>query len=54
MGVRENIQYETCLTHPIRGMIGKSMEFEDAGRVASSFRLTYLGKIEATLLLAAG
>ena len=30
-------------------MIGKSKEFEDDSRVASSF-LTYLGKIEATLL----
>ena len=30
-------------------MIGKSKEFEDVGRVASSFP-TYLGKIEATLL----
>ena len=42
------IQYETCLTYPNRGMIGKSKEFEDVGRVASSF-LTYLGKIEVTL-----
>ena len=30
-------------------MIGKSKEFEDVGRVASSF-LTYLGKIKVTLL----
>ena len=30
-------------------MIRKSKEFEDVGRVASSFP-TYLGKIEATLL----
>ena len=29
-------------------MIGKSKEFEDVGRVASSFP-TYLGKIEMTL-----
>ena len=43
------IQYETGLTHPNRGMIGKSKEFEDVGGVASSFP-TYLGKIEATLL----
>ena len=31
------IQYETCLTHPNRGMIRKSKEFQDVGRVASSF-----------------
>ena len=43
------LQYESCLTHPNSGMIGKSKEFEDVGRVASSFA-TYLGKIEATLL----
>ena len=35
-----------------RGMIGKLKEFEDAGSIASPFRLTYLGKIEATLLAA--
>ena len=43
------IQYKTCLTHPKSWMIGRSKELEDVGRVASSF-LTYLGKIEATLL----
>ena len=42
------LQYETCLTHANRGMIGKSKEFEDVGRITSSFP-TYLGKIEATL-----
>ena len=29
------IQYETCLTHPNRGMIGKSKGFEDVSGVAS-------------------
>ena len=33
----------------VREMIGRSKEFEDVGRVASSFP-TCLGKIEATLL----
>ena len=36
------------MTHSNRGMIGKSKEFGDVGRVASSFP-TYLEKIEAIL-----
>ena len=30
-------QYETCVTHPNLGMIGRSKKLEDVGRVASSF-----------------
>lgn len=42
-------QYETWLTHLNRGMIGESKEFEDVGRVASSFPI-YLGKTKVALL----
>ena len=37
------------MTHPNCRKIGKSKEFEDVGRVASSFP-TYPGKIKATVI----